>query len=229
MPVGTIGNAWKSQAESSILKLRGVKAVSIVAEGADAKEVHVVTDGSRSPKQIVRDIESVFRAEFNMKVDHRRISVAESGTSVPHSKEDHANGRLNFLSVNILRSGLTCHAQVQLSLADVEALGTAVGSNSSIETYRLIAAATLDAMAKFLDADCVFSLGDLQLTRFGGMEVFLVEVKKLEGRKDESLLGCCRVTRDPGDAVVYATLDAINRVFGVVRKKEQTEYEVEPS
>ena len=128
-----------------------------------------------------------------------------------------------------MKSGLDCHAQVQLSLNGVEALGTAVGSNTALESYRLIARATLDAMVKFIDADCAFSLGDLQICTLGGNEVFAVEVKKLQGRKDESLFGCCRIARDPSDAVVFATLDAINRVFEAIKKKEHTEYEVEPS
>jgi len=226
--IGTAGNSWKSHAEASIQALRGVTAVSISLENNEPKEIHVVTDGSRSPKQIVRDIESVFRAEFGMKVDHRRISVAERGKGLP-AREPRPENRLNFLSVNLLTSGLKCHAQVELSLNGVEALGTAVGSSSTYETYRLISLATLNAMEKFIDEDCIFSLGDLQVFKFAGDDLFVVEVKKLEGRGELSLTGCCRITRDPDRAVVFATLDAVNRVFAGLKKKEHIEYEVGPS
>ena len=38
--------------------------------------IHIVSSTKRSPKQIVRDVESVMAADFGIKVDHRKISIA---------------------------------------------------------------------------------------------------------------------------------------------------------
>ena len=51
---------WKALTE----KLPGVLSVEFVTEGPVVREVHVLSDQSRSPKQIVRDIQSALLARF---------------------------------------------------------------------------------------------------------------------------------------------------------------------
>ena len=64
---------WKALTE----KLPGVLSVEFVTEGPVVREVHVLSDQSRSPKQIVRDIQSALLARFQLDLDHRIISVAQ--------------------------------------------------------------------------------------------------------------------------------------------------------
>ena len=35
--------------------------------------IHIVSSTKRSPKQIVRDVESVLLADFEIKIDHRKV------------------------------------------------------------------------------------------------------------------------------------------------------------
>ena len=50
---------WKALTE----KLPGVLSVEFVTEGSAVREVHVLSDQSRSPKQIVRDVQSALLAQ----------------------------------------------------------------------------------------------------------------------------------------------------------------------
>ena len=42
-------------------------------------EIHVLADHTRSPKQVVRDIESAVLVKLGKALDHKRISVAQLG------------------------------------------------------------------------------------------------------------------------------------------------------
>ena len=66
-------------AETLLRSLAGVVSVRIVAKpGGDVEEIHMLTTEDVSPKQTVRNVESALLAHFDLEVDHRKISVAQS-------------------------------------------------------------------------------------------------------------------------------------------------------
>lgn len=68
-----------SSAESLLRSLKGVVSARIVAKpGGRVEEIHMLTSADVSPKQTVRNVESALLAHFDLEVDHRCISVAES-------------------------------------------------------------------------------------------------------------------------------------------------------
>ena len=71
---------WTTQtAEALIASLKGVVSARLVSRpGGDVEEIHVLTTRAVNPKQTVRNIESALRARFDMVIDHRKISVAQS-------------------------------------------------------------------------------------------------------------------------------------------------------
>lgn len=56
--------------------LKDVVAASITTEGDEVREIHVVAVSARTPKQIVRDVETTLKAFLKRPIDHRMISVA---------------------------------------------------------------------------------------------------------------------------------------------------------
>ncbi|HEX9886542.1 MAG TPA: hypothetical protein VGA70_08645, partial [Longimicrobiales bacterium] len=66
-------------AEALLGSLTGVVAVRVVAKpGGEVEEIHLLTTDEVSPKQTVRNVESALLAHFNLHVDHRTISVAQT-------------------------------------------------------------------------------------------------------------------------------------------------------
>lgn len=66
-------------AEALITSLKGVVSARLVCRpGGEVEEIHVLTNRAVNPKQTVRNIESALRARFDMVIDHRKISVAQS-------------------------------------------------------------------------------------------------------------------------------------------------------
>lgn len=73
-PDWTIG-----EAEALLRSLRGVLSSRVVARpGGEIDEIHLLTTYEVTPKQTVRNVESALRAHFDLRVDHRKISVAQT-------------------------------------------------------------------------------------------------------------------------------------------------------
>ncbi|MFH0777035.1 MAG: hypothetical protein V2A71_00245 [Candidatus Eisenbacteria bacterium] len=228
------------RAESVLRRLRDVSAVSVLADAGEIAEIHVTTASSRSPKQLVRDVESVLEAELGIRVDHRCVSVAQKrgpvdSEDIPElsvadfcDSENHTR-RVRFGSVNVSFSEVRGQAKVELWLDTHEAAGFAEGSCDQHDVNRLTAAATLQCVRQFVAEECAFSLSDVEVIRLGPDEVVVATVKFLWGRTDRTLVGSAVVAQNLHQSVVYAVLDAVNRVFGNLRLKEPVEYELRPT
>ncbi|MCC6241357.1 MAG: hypothetical protein IT353_00875 [Gemmatimonadaceae bacterium] len=67
------------RAEELIATLPGVLSVRIVAGDSGAVgEIHVLTTNEVAPKNMVRNIESALMAQLGLRIDHRKVSIAQS-------------------------------------------------------------------------------------------------------------------------------------------------------
>ncbi len=70
------------QLEAEVRKIAGVKNARIV--GTDGpEEIHIVASASRSPKQVVRDVQSLAAAAYGLPIDHRIVSVVQLDQEPP--------------------------------------------------------------------------------------------------------------------------------------------------
>ncbi len=231
---------WVEQAEEIIRGIKGVTGVKVLTADGEISELHVsVTfdpDGAHSPKRYVRDIESALLVKLGRRIDHKKISIVEDSPSEKSSSRAYddeagmiATKRIRISSVNLHAERLKAHAQVVLSLNSIEALGTAVGPSSRLNKHRLVANATLDALAHFVADDCSFSLEDVGVVGLGRDRVVLVTVDFLSISEERTVSGSCIAAEDDLlYSVVCATLDAVNRIFEGLRTKEPLEYEIKP-
>ena len=194
---------WKALTE----KLAGVLSVQCVTDGAAVREVHVLSDQSRSPKQIVRDIQPALLAQFQLELDHRVISVAQ----IPGLPTAVQQRRLicDKLELSTGRAGVD--AAVSLRIGDISHRGTAHSDLSSAGRSRAIAQATADAINQFLAAGCRFCLEELRQVPMGSQTAVMVGLRLEQSGKTESLLGACYLGEDPNFSVALATLDGVNR------------------
>ena len=67
---------WVAEAEELLRRLRDVIAATITTDGDEIREIHILAASTRTPKQIVRDVETTLKAFLRRTIDHRKISVA---------------------------------------------------------------------------------------------------------------------------------------------------------
>ena len=72
------------RAENLLTSLEGVLSARVVTTPlGEVSEIHVLTTSDQQAKQVVRNIESALMAQLGVKVDHRKISVAQTADVRP--------------------------------------------------------------------------------------------------------------------------------------------------
>lgn len=241
-----LGRDWVIEAQKLLLSLRDIAgaSISVSDDGRLVSEINILAGGHRPPKQIVRDVRAALRAEYQVDVDYRKISVAQRRESedddapgrgptvlaLPrsHVEEEPTAHRLRFQGVTVGVNQTLSEVRVELSLGDRETVGEASGVRGSDPRF-LVVQATLDAVTKFLAPSYALTPGGVGVVPMGGEDVVLVSVTLHKGREDMVLTGSCAGSPGLQQAIVYATLSALNRVLGRLSYREPVEYEVRPT
>lgn len=196
--------------EGMIRRIRDVISARIMmAPDGTVDEIHVLASGGRNPKQLVRDVESALMAQ-GIAVDHKKISVAQL-TAEPSEGEGE---RPKFLGYTLTVSGRSVEAKVRLGHRGVPVEGTASGPGTTNGRLRALAEATLRAMVGCAGGQLAMSVDDCGISRLGGRAAATVVVVELDGAVERALVGSCLVRHEEYEAVVRATLDAVNRRLG---------------
>jgi hypothetical protein len=137
--------------------------------------------------------------------------------------------RMRFGSVNLFVSGPRTQAQVELRWKGLARMGGASGWSTRDGAYRLVAQATLAAVQEFLDGEVAFGQPEIEFVRMGRRRMALVALSLLAHRQEKLLVGSCAVEQDVQQAVVLATLAALNRIMGGLPTRVPTEYVLRPT
>ncbi|MGN6598781.1 MAG: hypothetical protein ACTHMW_05800 [Actinomycetes bacterium] len=201
--------------EDGFRQLQGVRGVSVVTDGhANPTEIHVLASMEKSAKQLARDVQSFALAQYGLEIDHRIISVVQLGededaVASPLSP-DLPVSRPWISSITVQTRGDEATVTVTVAAAGEVFEGTASGSHLVSQRPRLVASATLDALAELLGRPC--DLEEAQVVPIGKHRAALVLVSLAVPRSGEhSLVGTALVRGDEADAFARAVLDALNR------------------
>lgn len=204
--------------EDALRALPDVQAVSIVTTGdATPTEVHVLASPGKPAKQIVRDVQSLAMASFDVDLDHRIVSVVQIGDSAaavppddPVLGEDVQAGRPVISSVSMLTAQHEATASVTIAVGDDRFEGVARGSSAVSGRSRLVAVATINALDELLGLPC--EVESAQVVTAGTHLAALVVLSLTVQRVGQQVLSGSAVVRaDPTDAVARAVLAALNR------------------
>jgi hypothetical protein len=174
------------------------------------REVHILSDQSRSPKQIVRDIQSAMNARFLIDLDHRIISVAQIPGSL-NVRNLQPKKRLLCERLEFSTGRESTSATVILSLGGTEKRGDTVSILSGTERSRAIAQAAVSTINHFLAQSVQVSLTECKRFPMGDKNITVVDLLLNDKGMTQHLLGACFEGDDPNLAAVFATLDAVNR------------------
>ena len=163
--------------------------------------------------------------------DLPRPTVAKVVEAPPPAVERPAlpEERIRFGGVNLFVSGPRTQAQVELLWRGLPRLGTASGWSTRSGAHRLVAQATLGAVQEFLADELALGLLDVEFLRLGKKRAVVVSLSMLAERQEKLLVGTCVIEQDLHQAVVFATLAAVNRLVSGLRPKEPTEYVLRPT
>ncbi len=166
------------EVERLLGSLSGIDACRVVAnEWGALEEIHVLAGPTRHPKQAVRDVESALAAKWKLRVDHKKISVAQisTGSEPILSGDAPSPSRLKLESVRTSNRIDEGKMEVSVTLRDtqgetVEGSALSAGSGSrSPSVFAEAAVAAVNALA--LPPESKVYLEDLDVARLSSEEV----------------------------------------------------------
>lgn len=198
-------------------QVQGVISARVVTdESGDPTEIAVLAQAGRSPRQVIKDVESALIASLGKKGQQRRITVAQ----VEEGSDRLYPGRLQILGLSLNTEGPVVHARVRLGYKGQSWEGESRGSAAGSDCPRLVACATLAALEAYFRGHLSFGLHDLVRVPLGSLNALLAVVCLGRRGGEEFLTGSSLVRNDEAYAAVRATLDAVNRVFSIMGREE---------
>jgi hypothetical protein len=159
----------------------------------------------------------LLRERFGLGVDAERVQIVEDAEvhaprapepDVPHQR---VAGRPAISRMHLVSSGLDVTATVTLTSDGRTASGESRASASQTGVQRAVAAATLRAVEELSGDIARFELDHLEVSQLGSERTVVVALTMLSSRGTERLTGAAAVREDVRQAVIRATLDALNR------------------
>jgi hypothetical protein len=214
--------AWMvRRAEELISSLAGVLSARIVAgRGGEIEEIHVLTTPQVVAKQVVRNVESALMAQLGLKVDHRKISVAQTADVKPMqvlereavaeaaSKRKHVFVDITIESPRPRRVSI----RVVLRSGGSEMEGVEEGVDDARSRVQMAARAAVKALERELEEAGVVLEGVRVVEAFDRKFV-LAAVHGVGGRSSQLLVGTAEIKESQEQASVLAVLDATNRWY----------------
>lgn len=193
--------------EQLVSQVRGVLAARVVRDGnGQIAEIHVVGSPDRSPKAMVRDIESILFVRGGLRISYRKISLVQvEETSIKPERV-----RVQLLG---LTGGTDEKPTMIVTLGLLEKRVRGVGGVRPGHNNRpefLVGFATIHALDQLVGSHGRLRLENVQRQAFGQIEVYIAHVSLIVDDRVETLLGISMAGDDLA-AAARAVLDAVNR------------------
>lgn len=202
----------RQSVEAGIRTLPGVLAARLVpGYERPVDELHVVTTPDKSPKQVVRDVQSLLLAKYAVDMDHRVISVVQIDEPAEGSLSVDDGSRIVIEKVTATHDGLEVRVVVRLTDGDSEFVGEAAGPASAAGRRRATARAALEAVKPLLANRHVVEVEGVALADVLGHDVAIAFVHFHGPRGERTISGTALVRDDESAAIARSVLDALNR------------------
>jgi hypothetical protein len=155
-----------------------------------------------------------------------QVVPAATEEFVPEFPVEEFASRFAFRSVNLFMSHEGTRAEVELTREGIDAFGNSESRRPGRSPYGEIAEATLQAVSEFLDETTRLCLGDVRRVAIDDTYIVIAKVDLVTPRDRKSLAGASVIAGNENQSVVFATLDAVNRVLGKLDFKSAVEYKI---
>ena len=208
------------RAENLLTSLEGVLSARVVTTPlGEVSEVHVLAQAGLQPKQLVRNIESALLAHLGLRVDHRKISIAQTADMKPLETLDRHAVKQRSMQRTVLFENLVMQpsskpqrvvVQVTLSCEGRTESGDEEAADTPRGRVESVGRATVSVLDRLLSKGAM-TLEGARVIQALDRNVVFVAVQAASGRDTVLLTGTAEVKESPERAAVFAVLDATNR------------------
>jgi hypothetical protein len=208
------------RAENLLTSLEGILSARVVTTPlGEVSEVHILAQAGLQPKQLVRNIESALLAQLGLKVDHRKISIAQTADVKPIEALERDSLRDRVLQRTVLFENLAVapgrrqhRISITVTLSFRGATETAEEESSDTPRSRVegAAKAAVTVLDRLLTESSI-ALEGAKIVEGFDREFAFVAVQGLGGRETILMTGTSEIKESAERAAVFAVLDATNR------------------
>ncbi len=207
------------RAEKLLVSLQGVLSARVVTNPqGDVTEIHVLVQAGATPKQVVRNVESALLAHLGLKVDHRKISVAQTASVEPIDVLEQSAVQAEARKRGVLFRNVEFRPAdrqrlailVTVSMGGTDVTGEYQTADNPKARVQGAARAAVMALDKLLPRGTLELEGAMILEAFGTRFAF-AGVHMVVDRGGQLLTGTCEVNQTTEEAAALAVLDATNR------------------
>lgn len=195
--------------EKDIERIDSIISCRFIRDGEEISEIHIVSDGTRSPKQISRDVQSILIAMYDLNIDYKMISIAE----LPGLEVNRKEKRLKIEKISFEDNGK--RVGIKVALADeskiYESGLSGINTNKNIE--RMLVEAVLNNVEESLGTEDKLILEEVRSVNISSGGAVVVVLIYISDEEEKRLCGSSLIEGDHKKAVVKATLDALNRII----------------
>ncbi|MES2124425.1 MAG: hypothetical protein V4503_07020 [Gemmatimonadota bacterium] len=220
-PVDPATDPWGvRRAENLLTSLEGILSARLVTTPlGEVSEIHILAQAGSPAKQVVRNVESALLAHLGLKVDHRKISVAQTADVKPMAALEQGAVQSASMTRVVLFDELVMatvpHHRRATATVTLTAMGriethTEEGPDTArgrVETAARCAVMVLERLV----ARHSLALEGVQLITAFDKHFVMSAVQAIGGRESRLLVGTAEVRESSEHAAVYAVLDATNR------------------
>lgn len=200
----------RAEVERALCQVPGVAGARLVAGfEREVDELHVLTSVERSPKQTVRDVQTLMMARFGITTDHRVVSVVQ----IDEPQAFAGGARVVVDTVGVSQSDVTVTVEVAVRDGDDTLTGTGEGPATAAGQRRATARATLEALRPLLADGQAVELEGIEVSAVQGRQVAITLVHFRTRRGELTVAGSALVRDSETDAVARSVLDALNRTI----------------
>jgi len=208
------------RAENLLTSLEGILSARVVTTPlGEVSEVHVLAQAGLQAKQLVRNIESALLAQLGLKIDHRKISIAQTADVKPIEALERESVRDKVLQRTVLFENLAVapgKRQHRISITVTLSYHgqTESAEEESSDTPRSRVEAAAKAAVTVLDrllTESSIALEGAKIVEGFDREFAFVAVQGLGGRETILMTGTSEIKESAERAAVFAVLDATNR------------------
>ena len=208
------------RAENLLTSLEGVLSARVVTTPlGEVSEVHVLAQAGLQRKQLVRNIESALLAHLGLRVDHRKISIAQTADMKPLETLDRHAVKQRSMQRTVLFENLATQpsskpqrvvVQVTLSCEGRTETGEEEAADTPRGRVEAVGRATTSVLDRLLSKGAM-TLEGARVIQALDRNVVFVAVQAASGRDTVLLTGTAEVKESAERAAVFAVLDATNR------------------
>ncbi len=220
-PSESVPDPWGvRRAENLLTSLEGILSARLVTTPlGDVSEVHVLAQAGLSPKQLVRNIESALLAQLGLKIDHRKISIAQTAEVKPIEALEREALRDRVLQRTVLFENLSVapgrrQHRILITVTMSYRGRTETAEEETSDTPRSRVEGAAKASVGVLDrllTESSIALEGAKIVEAFDREFAFVAVQGLGGRETILMTGTSEIKESAERAAVFAVLDATNR------------------